>query len=181
MNDRNSLRDAGENGKIKGMELAANRRPDRVTQGKIAMLTALLSSPDGTATIDDATADLTEQFNDGGKWRGSVCRTLAMAKLIERVAIVKSDRPSRHGGHVTCWRVVDRGRAQLALSRLLAAQDCHIGVAADMPDESSPINKEAAPGHVVRDAPGTASHQKTFPTFDQRQTGEKGFSHGQTD
>ncbi len=161
MNNPKQLRDRGEVGKLRGMELAANRRPDKVTAGKIAMLRALLTSPDGTATIDDATPDLAESFADGGKWRGPVCRSLSMAKLIESVGVEKSDRPSRHRGYVARWRLVDRCKAQLALSRLVAAQDCRIGAASDMPN-SSPINKEPAPG-----ATGTGSVQQSFPQFEK--------------
>lgn len=148
MNTPQHLRDRGEVGKLRGMELAAVRRPDRVTAGKVAMLRALLGSPDGTATIDDATADLAERFDDGGKWRGTVCRTLSMAKIIERVSVEKSDRPSRHRGYVTRWLLVDRCKAQVALSRLVAAQDCQVGLASTMPN-TSPINREAAPAPVV--------------------------------
>jgi len=84
----------GESAKLHDMTLAADAQPDRVAAGRIALLRALLASPDGTATIDDATDDLTAAYRDGGRWRGSVCRSLATAGITERVSVDQSDRPS---------------------------------------------------------------------------------------
>ena len=179
MSTRKHLRQQGQAGKRRGSQFAANRQPGRVIAGKIAMLRALLESRDGTATIDDATADLAEPFDDGGKWRGSVTQSLSMAGIIEGNGVEKSDRPSRHRGYVTRWRLVNRRKGGLLLAQLVAVI-ANVRVAAEMHD-TSPVNKETAPGQVVRDSPGTASEQKTFPTFDQRQNGEKGVSHGHTD
>ncbi len=148
------LRDRGEAAKLLGMTLAANARHDRVSTGKIALLRALLASADGTATIDDATTDLAESFGDGGKWRGTVCRTLAMAQLIERVGVEKSERPSRHRGYVTRWQLVDRRRAGLLLTGLVAAMDSRLSTAAEL------AKSEATPG-----ATGAASVQQSFPQF----------------
>jgi hypothetical protein len=89
-----------------------------VKNGKMAFLQALLKSPDTTATIDDATDDLSVRFRDGGKWRGLICLSLAKAGLIRRVDVVASRRPSRHRGYVTKWRLIDRKKAALMLLRL---------------------------------------------------------------
>jgi len=165
MNDLKPLRDAAEVAKLRGMELAAAAKLDQVSVGKIALLRALLSSPDGTATIDDATGDLAEEFRDGGKWRGNVCRSLAMARITESVEAVKSDRPSRHRGYVTRWRLVDRRKASLMLAGLVAAMDSRL-LTADALAKS-----EAPTGTTVE-----ASAQKTFPQFAEK----KGFSNGKT-
>lgn len=155
MNTIEQLRERGEAGKLAGMALAADAKPDRVTAGKIAFLRALLKSGDGTATVDDATDDLSATFDDGGKWRGMVCRSLATAGLIVPVAAVKSDRPSRHRGYVTRWRLADRMKAQLLLSRLVAAIDCRILSASHLASKSETPAGTAA----------GVSVQSTFPEF----------------
>ncbi len=154
--NRKQLRERAERGKLAGMELAANRRPDKVTQGKVALLRALLLSRDGTATIDDATVDLAAEFRDGGKWRGTVCRSLALAGLIAPVGAVKSDRPTRHRGYVTRWRLVDRQKAALFVSRLVAAVDVRILSAAELANQQSETPTGATAGVSV---------QSTFPEF----------------
>lgn len=93
-----------------------------VKNGKIAFLQALLKSPDSSATIDDATEDLTVSFRDGGKWRGLICLSLAKAGLIRRVDVELSRRPSRHRGYVTKWRLMERKKATLMLLQLSAAK-----------------------------------------------------------
>ncbi len=165
MNARKELREQGEAEKLRAMTLAAGAKPDKVTLGKVAFLRALLMSPDGTATIDDATADLAAEFADGGKWRGTVCLSLATAGNIERVGVVKSDRPSRHSGYVTRWRIRDRRKAALLLSRLVAAMDVRLLTAADLVNAKSETPLDATNGVSV---------QITFPEF------EKGFTDGNT-
>ena len=110
-NNRDKLQADGERRKAAGISLAAGCREDLIAAGKLAMLDALLASPDGTATIDDSTADLSEQFKDGGRWRGTVTRSLAMRRIIAVDSVTRSDRPSRHRGFVTRWRLRDRGKA----------------------------------------------------------------------
>ncbi len=138
------LRERGEQEKLCGMTLAAYAKSDRLAAGKMAMLRALLTSPDGTATIDDATDNLAAEFRDGGKWRSMVCRSLATAGIIERVAVVRIERPSRHRGYVTRWRLVDRRKATLLLSRLLAAMDTQLSTAAMLAMEKSETPTVAA-------------------------------------
>jgi len=74
----------GEQRKADGVALAASCKVDLIAAGTLAMLDALLASPDGTATIDDATADLSAEFKDGGRWRG---------RLLARSPCVASLRP----------------------------------------------------------------------------------------
>lgn len=113
----------GECRRESGMELAASRRPDRVTFGRWAMVNALLLSPDGTATIDAATPpdELATGFPDGGKWRGSVTRSLVADGLAEIVGTAKSIRPSRHRGYVAVLKLSDRESAKAYIRRLSAA------------------------------------------------------------
>ena len=121
--DRAGLRREGETRRDAGMAAAALPKAVRVRAGQVAMLDALLRSPDGTATIDDATApdDLGQAFADGGQWRGSVPRSLAAMGLIAKLAAGASDRPSRHAGARYVWRLVDRTKAIVARCRLSAA------------------------------------------------------------
>ena len=130
--DPNSLRREGERRKDAGMALAADARPDAILAGKIALLRALLESPDGTATIDDATPDLGVEFGCGGKWRGTVCLGLAQAGQIVRIGVELSKRPSRHCGYVTRWRVVNRSKAKLLLAALLTKLDAKLSTAATL-------------------------------------------------
>lgn len=163
MNNRGQLRQQAEAGKQFGMTLAADAKPDKLATGKVAFLRVLLVSPDGIATIDDATSDLAAEFADGGKWRGTVCRSLATAGIIERVGVVQSDRPSRHRGYVTRWRLRDRHKAALLLTRLVAAMDVRLLTAADLANAKSETPSAATNGVSV---------QIAFPEF------EKGFTDG---
>ena len=114
----------------------------------------LFRSPDGTSTIDDATLDLTAEFRDGGRWRGSVCRSLAMAGITKRVGVEKSERPSRHRGYLTRWRLVSRRKATLMLTALVAAMDARLSTAAE-------LSKSKAPAGATAEA----SVQQSFPQF----------------
>jgi hypothetical protein len=113
----------GECRRESGMELAAARRPDRVTSGRWAMVNALLLSPDGTATIDAATSpdELATEFPDGGKWRGAVVLSLLRDGMAEVVGTVRSIRPSRHRGYVSLLRLTDRESALHYVRRMTAA------------------------------------------------------------
>lgn len=92
-----------------GMNQAAAAKPDRVTLGRVAFLVALLRLPGHIGTIDDATDPnlIASAFKDGGKWRGTVPRSLARDGFIEKVDAIESRRTSRHCGYVTRWRLVD--------------------------------------------------------------------------
>lgn len=105
------------------MMLSAERRDKLVAIGQIALLRAALNSEDGTATVDDATTDLSASFDNGGKWRGSIPSRLARCGIIQRVGDRKSDRPSRHRGYVSIWRLMNRDLAQQEINRLSAILD----------------------------------------------------------
>lgn len=113
----------GERRRDVGMNQAAARRPDRVTLGRLALVAALLRSPDGTATIDAATEpeDLAAGFADGGRWRGTVTRSLVADGLAEIIRTTRSTRPSRHRGWVAVLRLLDRDKAAAYLRRLTAS------------------------------------------------------------
>lgn len=108
-----------------GMNRAAAAKPDRVTLGRVAFLVALLRSPNHIGTICDATDHdaIRSAFEDGGKWRGAVTRSLARAGFIEKVDAVESRRTSRHCGYVTRWRLVDPIATKSYVGRLRAALD----------------------------------------------------------
>jgi hypothetical protein len=141
MNPR-KLAAEGERRRDIGMNRAAARRPDRVTLGRLAFVSALLRSPIGVASIDDATGpdDLATGFADGGRWRGTVTRTLIADGLAELIGTTRSIRPSRHRGWVALLRLVDQDKARDYLRRMnaaLAAYETTPPVAADgvaMPD-----------------------------------------------
>lgn len=118
VDDGHVLKSEAERRRDAGIEIAANRKSDRIAAGKLAFLNALLSSPTEKATIDDATVDLKAAFEDGGKWRGAIPRDLAFDKIIERVAFVESNRPSRHCGPIALWRLIDRPAAVAMRSRI---------------------------------------------------------------
>lgn len=108
-----------------GMEHAATAKPDRVAFGRFAMLSALLRLPNHVGTIDDATGDdaIRSAYEDGGKWRGTVTRSLAKDGFIEKVDAIESRRTSRNCGYVTRWRLVDPAAAQSYVGRLRAVLD----------------------------------------------------------
>jgi hypothetical protein len=118
-----TLRAEGERLRDIGMALAAGRRPDRVTLGRLAMVKALLLSPTSTATIDDATTteELASGYADGGRWRGTVTRSLLLDGFAIIDGMTRSKRPSRHRGYVAILRLTDRQAAIAYLSRMTAA------------------------------------------------------------
>jgi hypothetical protein len=154
--NRDSYPAEGELRRDAGMALAAASKLDRVTAGQIAMLRALLTAPDGIATIDDATDDLAAEFRDGGKWRGTVTRSLAASRFIESVGAVRSERPSRHRGYITRWRMVDRPKAIVYLASLVRRLDARLTTA----DTLSAAQSEPAP--VAADAGSILSIQNKY-------------------
>ena len=108
----------GEARRDDGMDRAAARREWQTKHDELALLDAIMRRPDRTATTDDATADLSRQYEDGGRWRGSIPKRLAAHGLIEQAGAIRSSRPSRHAGLLTQWRAADengieRKRAEL--------------------------------------------------------------------
>lgn len=149
--DRDALRRDGENRRDAGIAAASVPKALRVRAGMVSLLDALIRSPDGTATIDDATApgDLAEAFADGGRWRGSVPRSLAKMGLIAKVAAGASDRPSRHAGARYVWRLVSRPKAIIARCRLAAA----VQLALRTGDDPSLVKGEKTPESKTPPAP----------------------------
>jgi hypothetical protein len=114
----------GERRREIGMALAAARRPDRVTLARWAMLNALLRSPDGTGTIDDATPqnEVVAKYADGGKWRGTVTRSLALDGYTAPTGEYRrTTRPAAHRRPNAVWRLTDRENALAYVRRMTAA------------------------------------------------------------
>ncbi|MFO0885918.1 MAG: hypothetical protein U0894_17325 [Pirellulales bacterium] len=119
--DRDELKAKGRRRKDRGMAAALSGKCLLVAKGQLAFLEALLRSPDGTATIDDATDDLSKKFDDDGKWRGSIPRSLATRGIIEKAGYATSCRPSRHACPTTRWRLKDRAKAEAMAKELREA------------------------------------------------------------
>lgn len=105
-------RERGEKRAKRGIKRAAFKHGPEICRDTLRFLDALLASPTGCATTDDATADLLAKHADGGNWRSNVPKRLKAAGLIVFVRVVKSARPARHGGYVTEWRLVNRAAAE---------------------------------------------------------------------
>lgn len=90
----------------------------KIPKGQIALLAALLAANDGNGTLDDATAKLSEPFEDSGKWRGQITLGLCREGLIASVGAENSKRRSRHRGLLRRWRLVDRKKAQSKIEAL---------------------------------------------------------------
>lgn len=118
---RKELQSKGRRRKDRGMTAALVGKCILVTQGQLALLEAIQRSPIGTASIDDATTDLSKKFPDCGYWRGSVPKLLAKWGIIERDGYVTSCRPSRHACPVTRWRLIDRAKAEALAQELREA------------------------------------------------------------
>lgn len=114
-------REHGEKRAERGIRRAAYKHEPHIRVGTLRMLDALLASPSGCATVDDATDAPLAKYADGGKWRGSIVKRLLAAGIIVAHRVVRSSRPARHAGYLTEWRLVDRPAA-VALRAALAAE-----------------------------------------------------------
>lgn len=132
----------GESQKRVGMAIAASSNVDRVTLGRLSMLAALLRSDTGLATIDDATnnKDLATPFHDGGRWRGTVTKSLVADEFATIEGTTKSRRPSRHRGYISVLRLTDRTAAAAYLQSLIRA-------VAAINDETPPSAIDGASTH----------------------------------
>lgn len=91
----------------RGIELGAGAHEHQIRRGMLHMLYALLASPTGCATTDDAVDCLTARHADGGRWRASIPRRLKAAGIIVAERITQSARSARHAGFLTVWKLVD--------------------------------------------------------------------------
>jgi len=134
----------GESQKRVGMAIAASSNVDRVTLGRLSMLAALLRSDTGLATIDDATnnEDLATPFHDGGRWRGTVTKSLVADEFATIEGTTKSRRPSRHRGYISVLRLTDRTAAAAYLQSLIRA-------VASINDETPPSAIDGASTHPI--------------------------------
>lgn len=97
----------GEARRDGGMDRTAAHREWQIQNGTLRFLDAMMKRADRTATTDDATDDLSRQYDDGGRWCGAITRRLAADGLIERAGAIRSARPSRNAGLVTEWRAAN--------------------------------------------------------------------------
>ena len=146
MNNQSALCEAGDRLRDFGMAIAAARRPDQVTIGRLAMLRAMLASPAGTATIDDATepGEMAVRFADGGQWRGTVTRSLVNDGYATIIGTTRSTRPSRHRGYISIIQLVDRSAAQRYIDTMLAAQAGYDATPSTATDEVTNATSEAS-------------------------------------
>ena len=84
----------------------------KIAKGQLALLETLFAKSDHTCTLDDATRDLLELFNDGGKWRGSITLELYRDGVISPCGADNSRRPSRNGGLLHVWTIANIGKAR---------------------------------------------------------------------
>ena len=105
-------REKGERRADRGIKRAAHDHREDIERDTLRFLDVLLSSDDGTATLDDATNDLSVNYRDGGNWRASIPKRLKADGLIVAERVVKSSRPARHAGYSTEWRLTDRTTAE---------------------------------------------------------------------
>jgi len=106
-----------------------------------------------------------------------------MANITEKVGVEQSERPSRHRGYVTRWRLADRRKAGLLLTALAASLDSRLST-----DDALAKNEMAESEMAESETPSTpfakrqvdgVSVQPLFPQFEKGFPGfEKGFSNG---
>lgn len=107
----------------------------KIAKGQFSLLVALLAANDGNGNLDDATAKLTDKFEDAGKWRGQVPLGLFREGLIEPIGADNSKRRSRHSGLLRRWRLIDRAKAQLKIDALRVRIDRLTAIFAQEQDE----------------------------------------------
>ncbi len=90
----------------------------KIAKGQLDLLETLMAKVDRLGTLDDATDDLTESFDDGGKWRGSITLELFRDGVIGHAGAENSKRPSRNRGLLRLWRLVDERKAMRRIEYL---------------------------------------------------------------
>ena len=138
-------RERGEKRAKRGIRRAAYLYEPQIRRDTLRFVEALLASPTGCATLDDATPDLKAKHADGGKWRGAVVKRLRAAGIVVAVRYVRSCRLHCNAGPSVEWRLIDRiGAARLRA--VLAAElqkDAGEPAVTDSPAVNSIINPQA--------------------------------------
>ncbi len=106
----------GERRAERGIQRAALDHETDIERDTEKFLDAILSSPDGLATMDDAADKLTVNYRAGGRWRAAVPMGLKREAIIAADSVGKSSRPARHAGLQTVWRLTDRNAAERRLA-----------------------------------------------------------------
>ena len=126
-----SLAAAGETLAAEGMALAAAHGGDDADRFELRFLAALLASPDGTATTDDAAnlAELVGQRPRGGRYVGATTNRLATEGIIAPLRSAdgtrvyrRSRRPARHATPISVWQLLDAATAARRIAALRAAR-----------------------------------------------------------
>ncbi len=94
-----------------GIARAAKSHTSQIRRGELLLLDALLAAPNATATTDVIADDPRVAYADSGKWVGSIPMQLLKSGIISEVAIVKSNRPTRHGGLTRLYTIADAVKA----------------------------------------------------------------------
>lgn len=96
-------------------------------ESELQILLDLLESPDETAAMTSAPPPYDQKsFSCGGKWRGSIPKSLVRRGIIEAAKTTNgveaelSTRPTRKGSYVRRWRLKDRMAAQKRVAVLFA-------------------------------------------------------------
>jgi hypothetical protein len=122
-----ALTAAGQALATEGMSLAAAHGGYDADRFELRFLAALLASPDGTATTDDATsvAELLGKRPRGGRYVGATTNRLAIVRIIAPLrsadgcrVYVKSRRPARHATPISVWRLLDAAAAARRVAEL---------------------------------------------------------------
>ncbi len=95
-----------------------DRNDVKIAKGQVALLAALVLANDHRGTLDDATADLSATFDDGGKWRGRITLGLSVDGIIAEVGATNSKRIRRNRGLIRRWRLVDVDKARRKIESL---------------------------------------------------------------
>ncbi len=104
----------GEGRKQNAIATLERCREAYVTQGRRALLLALLER--GEATADDVRAKVELPAGVSPKAFGAVPGQLARAGIIERAGFAKTTRPEAHARPVSLWRLRDANAARAWLS-----------------------------------------------------------------
>ena len=116
----NQGRERGQKRAERGIKEASYLQEPQIRRDTLQMLDALLASPTGCATTDDAVVNLKAKHDDGGRWRASIPKRLLAEGLIVAERVIKSARPARHAGYLTEWRLIDRIGAETKRAAIAA-------------------------------------------------------------
>lgn len=101
-----------------GRPVETQNAADRCRAAQLALLSVLLKSRSGRASVDDIVKDRGKPYDDGGKWLGRAIAQLAEDGLIRSCGARNSRRHARNAGLLHEWQLADREAAELKVERL---------------------------------------------------------------